>query len=80
MFFRARYDVCPGVKSCSQCGDLGSQWGDCDESCKLCPLCKLFYVDKCVYCKDGAGGFSTPICQSKCKEGQEICQKCTKHC
>merc|ERR1712037_450295 len=70
--------VCPGSSSCSKCADFNgdSVFGDCDNSCNMCPLCALFYVKPgCDYCKKGVDG-----CKKDCKEGMAICDKCTKFC
>ena len=79
-FFRAAAEpsVCPGSSSCSKCADFNgdSVFGDCDNSCNMCPLCALFYVKPgCDYCKKGVDG-----CKKDCKEGMAICDKCTKFC
>jgi len=70
--------VCPGSSSCSKCADFNgdSVFGDCDNSCNMCPLCALFYVKPgCDYCKKGVDA-----CKKDCKEGMAICDKCTKFC
>ena len=84
IFFRARHrrapigvDECPGSAACSKCDAFGEGFQfTCDQSCNMCPLCKIFYVKPgCDYCDQGVS-----VRQDNCKIGEVICDKCKKYC
>merc|ERR1712008_604549 len=70
-------DECPGNEACSKCDAFGENHQfTCDQSCNMCPLCKIFYVKPgCDYCDQGVS-----VCQDNCKIGEVICDKCKKYC
>ena len=76
-FFRAEASICPGSQSCSKCSDFGSDEDiQCEQKCKLCPLCKIFYVKPgCDYCGEGVEG-----CTRDCNKGKIICNQCKQNC
>ena len=75
--FRAEASICPGSQSCSKCNDFGSDEDvQCEQQCKLCPLCKIIYVKPgCDYCGEGVEG-----CTRDCQKGKIICNQCKQNC
>merc|ERR1712141_792528 len=77
--------TCPGTAACAKCENAfssnndGYKFENCEKSCDLCPLCKLFHISPgCDYCGDNYEAVAD--CKGNCVIGETICPKCKKYC